>query len=115
MFRLVLSIILVIAFAGASAASVMHGLNHGSEHSDHHADPHAQMTQNDLLADAEKALAECCDATSDMGSTPCFGDLVVTPTISPVQATSRTASGLLCADCGFSNLTLAVPTGPPKV
>ena len=54
MFRLVLSIILVVAFAGASTASVMHGLNYGPDHTDHH----AEMTENDLVADAEKALAD---------------------------------------------------------
>ncbi|GIT93373.1 hypothetical protein JANAI62_37920 [Jannaschia pagri] len=110
MLRLVVSIILVVAFAGASTASVMHGLNHGSDHADHH----AQMTENDLLADAEKALTDCCDTTSSMGSTPCFGDLVATSAISSVNPASRTANDVLHAEVDFSNLTLAVPTGPPK-
>ncbi len=111
MFRLVLSIILVVAFAGASTASVMHGLNYGPDHADHH----AEMTENDLVADAEKALADCCDTTGGMGSTPCFGDLVVTTAISPVNLASSFAFGVLYADFEFSNLILAVPTGPPKV
>ncbi len=111
MFRLVLSIILVVAFAGASTASVMHGLNHGSDHAAHH----AEMSESDPVADAEKALADCCDATSGMGSMPCFGDLAATSAISPVNPASMAAIGLMYADCNFSNLTLAVPTGPPKV
>ncbi|WP_299971431.1 hypothetical protein [uncultured Roseobacter sp.] len=111
MFRLVLSIILVFAFVGASTASVMHGLNHGSGHADHH----AEMSKNDPLADAETALADCCDATSGMGSTPCFGDLVATSAISPDNPANRSVGGVLYADFDFANLTLAVPTGPPKV
>ncbi|MDJ0683486.1 MAG: hypothetical protein QNJ84_02180 [Alphaproteobacteria bacterium] len=111
MVRLVLSIILVALFAGASPASVMHGLNHGSDHAEHH----PEMTENDLLADAEKTLADCCDTTAGMGSTPCFGDLVATSAVSPISPTSRKVSGLLCADFDFSNSTLSVPTGPPKV
>ncbi|MEJ6393150.1 hypothetical protein V8J82_07790 [Gymnodinialimonas sp. 2305UL16-5] len=111
MARLVLSIILVVELAGASTASVMHGLNHGSDHADHQ----AEMKESDLLANAEKALADCCDTASGMGSTPCFGDLVATSTLSPVEPASRTASGLLFADVDFSNLTLAIPTGPPRV
>ena len=77
MVRLVLSIILDFAFVGASTASVMHGLNHGSDHTAHH----ALMSESDPLADAEKALADCCDATSGMGSMPCFGDLAATSAI----------------------------------
>jgi hypothetical protein len=111
MFRLVLSICLVVAFAGASTASVMHGLNHGPDHADHH----AEMTENDLVADAEKALADCCDTTGGMGSTPCFGDLVVTTAILPVSPSCEMVIGVLDADFEFSNLTRAVPTGPPKV
>lgn len=111
MFRIVLSIILVVAFAGASAASVMHGLNHGEDQAGHH----AEMTENHPLADAEKALADCCDTTSGMGSTPCFVDLVVVSAIAPVNTASRTTNGFLCDDFDFSNLTPAVPTGPPKV
>ncbi len=111
MFRLVLSIILVSAFAGASTASVMHGLNHGSDHAAHH----AEMSESDPVADAKTALADCCDATSGMGSTPCFGDLAPTSAISPVNLASMAAISLMYADCNFSNLTLAVPTGPPRV
>ena len=111
MFRLLLSFILVVAFAGASAASVMHGLNHGSDHADHH----AQMSESDPLANAEKALAECCDASSGMGSMPCFGDLAPTSAILQVIPASRSVASVLCADFDFANLTLAVPTGPPKV
>ncbi len=111
MFRLVLSIVLVVAFVGASTASVMHGLNHGSDH----AGRHAEMTENDPLANAEKALAGCCDTTSGMGSTPCFGDLAATSAISPVRPASGAIIGVQNADCDFANLTLAVPTGPPKV
>ncbi len=110
MSRLVLSIILVVAFAGASTASVMHGLNHGSGHADHH----AEMSKSDPLADAETALADCCDATSGMGSTPCFGDLAATSAISPDNPANRSVVGVLYADFDFANLTLAVPTGPPK-
>ncbi|MEO0963308.1 MAG: hypothetical protein AAFY01_12900 [Pseudomonadota bacterium] len=111
MFRLVLSIILVFAFAGASTASVMHGLNHGSDHADHH----AQMSESDPLADAEKALADCCDATSGMGSMPCFGDLAATSAILQVIPSSTSVVSILYADFDFANLTLSVPTGPPKV
>ena len=111
MFRFVLSFILVVAFAGASTASVMHGLNHGSDHADHH----AQMSESDLLADAEKTLADCCDATSGMGSMPCFGDLVTTSAILQLIPTSRSVVSVLYVDFDFANLTLAVPTGPPKV
>ncbi|MBD3662577.1 hypothetical protein [Sulfitobacter aestuariivivens] len=111
MFRLVLSIILVVAFSGASAASVMHGLNHGSDH----ADNHAQMSESDPLTDTEKALADCCDATSGMGSMPCFGDLAATSVILQVIPASRSVVSVLYADFDFANLTLAVPTGPPKV
>ena len=111
MLRLVLSIILVFAFAGASTASVMHGLYHGSDHADHH----AEMTESDPLANAETALADCCDATSGMGSTPCFGDFAATSAISPDNPANRSAVGVLYADFDFANLTRAVPTGPPKV
>ncbi|MEJ8563464.1 hypothetical protein QTO30_21005 [Yoonia sp. GPGPB17] len=111
MFRLVLSIILVFAFAGASTASVMHGLNHGSDHAAHH----AEMSESDPVADAEKALAYCCDATSGMGSTPCFGDLAAMWATSPDNPANRSVVDVLHADFDFANLTLVVPTGPPKV
>ncbi|WP_299673282.1 hypothetical protein [uncultured Roseobacter sp.] len=111
MVRLVLSIILVVAFASASTASVTHGLNHGSGHADHH----AEMSKSDPLADAETALTGCCDATSGMGSMPCFGDLAATSAISPAHLANNTVVAGTYADCDFSNLTLAVPTGPPKV
>ncbi len=111
MFRFVLSFILVVAFAGASTASVMHGLNHGSDHADHH----AQMSESDPLADAEEALADCCDATSGMGSMPCFGDLAATSAILQNNPASRSVVSVLYADFDFANLMLAVPTGPPKV
>ena len=111
MFRLVLSITLVFAFAGASTASVMHGLNHGSDHADHH----AEMSESDPLADAEKALADCCDAASGMGTMPCFGDLAATSAISPINPANSTVVAGIYANCDFANLTLAVPTGPPKV
>lgn len=111
MLRLFLSIILVFAFAGASTASVMHGLHHGSDHTEHH----AQMSESDPSADAEKALADCCDATSGMGSMPCFGDLASTSAISPINPANSTVVAWTYADCDFSNLTLSVPTGPPKV
>lgn len=111
MFRLVLSIILVFAFVGASTASVMHGLNHGSDHGNHH----AEMSESDLLAEAEMALADCCDATSGMGSMPCFGDLAATTAVLQVDPASRSVGYVQLADFDFANLTLAVPTGPPKV
>ena len=111
MFRLVLSIILVFAFAGASTASVMHGLSHGSDYADHH----AQMSESDPLADAEKALADCCDTTSGMGSTPCFGDFTATSAISPTNPAKSTVVAETYADFDFANLTPAVPTGPTKV
>lgn len=111
MLRLVLSIILVFAFTGASTASVMHGLNHGSDHADHH----AQTSESDPLADAEKALADCCDASSGMGTMPCFGDLAAASAILQVIPASRSVVSVLNADFDFANLTLAVPTGPPKV
>ena len=110
MFRLVLSILLVVAFAGASAASVMHGLDHGSDHAGHH----TEMAENDQPADAETALAECCDTTSGNGSTSCFGDLVVTSAMSPIYPARRMVSDVHYADFDFSNPTRAVPTGPPK-
>ena len=110
MFRIVLSIILVVAFAGASAASVVHGVNHGSDHAGHHAEP----TTKDVLAEAEMALAECCDTTSGMGSTPCFGDLVATSAMSPVTPAVSTTIGLFHAGSKFSNHARAAPTGPPK-
>ena len=111
MFRFVLSIILVFAFAGASTASAMHGLNHGSNHADHH----AHVSEIDPLAGAETALADCCDATSGMGSTHCLGDLATTSAISPTSTANCTVVAATYADCNFANLTLAVPTGPPKV
>ena len=111
MVRLVLSIILIFAFAGASTASVMHGLNHGSDHANHH----AQMSESHPLAGAEKPLADCCDATSGMGLMPCFGDLAATSAILQVIPVSRSVISVLYADFDFANLTLAVPTGPPKV
>ncbi len=111
MFRLVLPIILVFVFAGASTASVMHGLNHGSDHADHF----AQMSESDPLADAGKALGDCCDAASGMGSMPCFGDLAATSAILEVIPASGLVISVLYADFDFANLTLAVPTGPPKV
>ena len=110
MFRLLLSILLVVAFAGASAASVTHGLNHGADHAGHH----AELTGSDLSTDAQEALADCCDTTNGMGSTACFGDLVAAASFSPVNPTSRMASSVLYVDFNSSNLTLAVPTGPPK-
>ena len=111
MFRFVLSIILVFAFAGVSTASVMHGLKQGLDHTDHH----AQMTESEPLADAEKALADCCDSASGMGSMPCFGDLAATSSILQVILASRSVVSVLYADFDFANLTVAVPTGPPKV
>ncbi|SLN63711.1 hypothetical protein [Ruegeria meonggei] len=110
MFRLVLSIFLVIAFSGASAASVKHGLTHGSDHSGHH----AQMADDDPLADAEKAAADCCDTTSGMGSTSCFGDLVATAGISPIAPLVISVGSVTGAGADFSGLALGVPTGPPK-
>ena len=111
MFRLVLSIILVFAFAGAYTASVMHGFSYGSDHNDHH----AQMSESDPLADAEKALADCCDGTSGMGSMPCFGDLAASSAVLQVIPLSRSVVSVQYADFDFANLTRAVPTGPPKV
>ncbi len=110
MWRLILSIILVVTVAGASAASVMHGMNQGLDHTDHH----IETTENDLLADAEDALAACCDATSGMGSASCFGDLVTASVMLPVNPDGRTAISDLYSDVEFANRTLAVPTGPPK-
>ena len=106
MFRLVLSIILIVALAGASTASVMHGLNHGSDH----ADRHAEMIESDPLADTETALADCCDATSGMGSMHCFGDLAATSAVLQINHASRSIVGVAHADCDFANLTLTVPT-----
>ncbi|WP_037317779.1 hypothetical protein [Ruegeria halocynthiae] len=109
MFRLVLSILLVVAFSGASAASVKHGLNLGSDHSGHH----AQMA-DDPLADAGKAVADCCDTTSGMGSASCFGDLVATAGISPIAPLAISVGGVTLAGSDNSSLALGVPTGPPK-
>ena len=111
MRRVVLSIVLVIALVGGSAASVIHGLNHESDHADHL----PEMTEVDLLADGEKALDDCCDKMSGQGATHCLGDLVAISAISPVSPASTTGIGAQFCDVGFANLTLAVPTGPPKV
>ena len=111
MFRFVLSIILVFAFAGASTASAMHGLNHGSNHADHH----AHVSEIDPLAGAETALADCCDATSGMGSIPCFSDLAAATAVLPVSPASRSVICVPFVYFDFANLTVAVPTGPPKV
>ena len=111
MFRLVLSIFLVVAFAGASAASVMHGLNHGVIDAGHH----GEMTEIDPLADAYKALADCCDASGNLGSTSCFGDLVAAAGISPITLPMNSERRLAYAGPDFVALTPAVPTGPPKV
>jgi hypothetical protein len=73
------------------------------------------MSESDALANAEKALADCCDATSGMGSMPCFGDLAAMSAVLQVIPESGTVVGVLYADCDFANLTPAVPTGPPKV
>ncbi|WP_170770880.1 MULTISPECIES: hypothetical protein [Ruegeria] len=110
MFRLILSILLVVAFSGASAASVKHGLIHGSDHSGHH----AQVADDDPLANAEKAVADCCDTTSGMGSASCFSDLVATAGISPIAPLVISEGGVMHADSDFSGLALSVPTGPPK-
>ncbi len=110
MFRLVLTILLVVAFSGATAASVKHGLNRGSDHSGHH----AQMAGDDPLADAEKAAADCCDTTSGMSSTSCFGDLVATAGISPIAPLVISVGGVTYAGADLSGLSLGVPTGPPK-
>ena len=110
MFRLVLSIILVLTFAGASAASVMHGVNHGTDHADHH----VEMTEDSGLADAEKALADCCDSTAGMGSAFCFGDLVATVEVLPVAPKAALTSEFANARSDFLGLSLGVPTGPPK-
>lgn len=111
MFRLVLSIILVVAFAGATTASATHGFDHGMDHAEHH----AEMTKDDLMADAGNALAHCCDTAGGVGSTSCFADLATMSAIVPDSPASGMAIGLLYADFDFSNLTLSVPTGPPKV
>jgi len=110
MLRLLVSVILVVAFAGASSASVAHGLNHGSDHAGHH----PEMTENDLLADAENALADCCDTTSGMGASACFGELAAISAVLPDSPASGMAIGLPYIDFDFANLTLSVPTGPPK-
>ena len=110
MFRLVLSFLLVVELTGALAASVMHGLNHGSTR----IGEHAEVTADDLLADAEKALADCCDTTTGMASASCFGDLLATSAISPVNPAVTRTIGLVHAGSDFSNHSLAVPTGPPK-
>lgn len=110
MFRLVLLILLVFAFTGASATSGAHDLNLGSDNTGHH----AEMAGGDTLADAEKTLADCCDTTGGMGSAACFGDLAnevgVLPMAPPAAMTGRAAH----ASPDFSSLTLAVPIGPPK-
>lgn len=110
MFRFVLSIILVLAYAGASAASVMHGLNHGPDHTAHH----AEMTEDDLLADAEKAIMDCCDTTTGMGAAFCFGDLVATTEVLQISPIAKVGQGLTHARPDVSSLSLGVPTGPPK-
>ena len=111
MLRVILSMLLVAAFAGASLASVMHGVSHGSDHAGHHAD----MAHNDLPSDAEQALAECCDAASGKGSASCFGDLLAGVFMSPIALTATVTGGTAVSDLRLSGLTRAVPTGPPKV
>lgn len=111
MFRVILSILLVVAFAGASLASVMHDMNHGSDHAGHHAD----MIHGDLPSDSEQALAECCDAVSGKGSASCFGDLLAGALISPTARTETVTDGYASSELSLSGRTLAVPTGPPKV
>lgn len=111
MLRVILSIFLVVAFAGASLASVMHGVSHGSDHVGHHAD----MAHIDLPSDAEQALAECCDAASGKGPSTCFGDLLAGVVLSPIVFTATVTGGTAASDLRLSGLTRAVPTGPPKV
>lgn len=111
MFRLALSILLVVAFSCASAASVMHGLSHGSEHVGHH----AEMAAGDAFADAGEALADCCDTTGGVWSASCLGDLVTTAEITPIAPAATLTRSAAHADAGSSGLTPAVPTGPPKV
>lgn len=110
MYRVVLSIVLVVAFFGASAASVMHGLDGGSDHADHH----AEMAMGDPMIDAEQTLSECCDATGGMGAASCFGDFIASAGISQMTAIGSMKNGLASDDIVFSDLTPAVPTGPPK-
>ena len=111
MLRVILSFFLVLAFTGASLASVMHGVSHGSDHTGHHAD----MAHNDLPSDAEQALAECCDAASGKGPATRFGDLLAGVLISPIAHTETVTGGTAASVLRLSGLTRAVPTGPPKV
>lgn len=110
MSRVILSIILVLAFVGASLASVKHGISHGADHVGHHAD----LAHSDLPSDAEQALPECCDAASGKGPATCFGDLLAGVFMSPIPRTATVIGGIAVSDLRLSGLTRAVPTGPPK-
>ena len=111
MFRVILSILLVVAFTGASLASVMHDITHGSDHAEHH----ASMSHHELPADAEPALAECCDAVSGKGSASCFGDLLAGAMVAPISLTATGTDNSTASELSLIGRTLAVPTGPPKV
>ena len=105
MFRVILSILLVVAFTGASLAFVMHDMNHGSDHAGHHAD----MIHSDLPSDSEQALAECCDAVT------AFGDLLAGAMVTPISLTATVTDDSATFELSLIGRTLAVPTGPPKV
>ncbi|WP_299368605.1 hypothetical protein [uncultured Tateyamaria sp.] len=111
MFRLVPLILLIVTLAGASAASVMHGINEESNHGNHH----AETTLGDVVADAERALADCCDAAGGMGSLSCFADFVAAAAMALIDPPVATNNSPAHAGSNFPDRALAVPTGPPKV
>ena len=110
-FRFVLSIIVIFAFAGASAASVLHGLHHGPHQHDHH----AEMAASDPVAEAEQALEDCCGANGSMNGKSCLGDLVVANGMSPSSQTTVMTSSQSYINTTLAGLELSVPTGPPKI
>ena len=110
MLRLVLSVILVIAFAGASTASVMHGLTHGASHADHH----GAMVDDMPMESAEAAIADCCKSSGGVGSTLCFGDLVATNWVLAITAAKSLGSYSFHLGKHPAGAATDVPTGPPK-
>ena len=110
MLRLVLSIILVIAFAGASTASVMHGLTHGASH----ADQHDAMVDDMPVESANAAIAGCCKSSGGVGSTLCFGDLVTANWVLVITPAKGLENYSLHLGKHTAGTLLDVPTGPPK-
>lgn len=110
MHRFLVSILVLVAFVGASAAAEVHGLKHSLHNGFHH----IETPDEDLLVEAEKAIADCCDATSGMGSVTCLGDVVGGLTLTPIAPLTMAKMKIANAVFELSSLSLSVPTGPPK-